>query len=961
VNPRQFFRRGVIVLCLASTISALYAESQPASPPPQAPPANTSMDPPRIVPLVDDLPRITRSERYSAQRKPRIAVLDFEDTNKDAIDTLYRDAVEAMLVTFLKRKSQFVVVERQKIGDVQKEWKLARTGQTSQAPGATETFEALDAILVGSVTLLDAPSSVEKVGEKSSSSSGQNVQRIEVDVKALARADGRIIAAAQSSGPIPCLRSIVERLGVALEQEFLRPYYGTLRVQLSAPENVRVLLTPILLDQAVDEEKPPVERGETVIRGKKNDEIEPWATNPTTYTIENLLAGWYMLRLERPGYHALSLASGNEDLVARKVGDQVYIEYQPPAPLTEGARTNLAPVRLQQAPASVQRFVVYVAPRTTRLLDGDRRRLDFSKSKKVGSLTPLAWRGILDHDFTHTPKRVFLIGKETLEINNKKELEEFAEDTTCDLFKEKPPERKNYGRTVIAQGQQFDVETFLGGDLIIEDYKGEPLPVGTYQIAFWEPDYELYQSTVVVNTGDDRRPFEAVLTRKSGSVQLATAGPRRPHDVFLAGESTGTKVEVPLDFGSLKEYGLPVDRYTASTNIPGLRGWRSAVDLGTSPVPPFYDEKRDEELTRLQREAKARQDEQEKQAANQVAPAKEKIDDQQKVVMPLTFPVGPGGPPPVLSIKTHLAVGGRTSALSSTAPLTSEAVHVDPEIAQYLDAALWIVRDKASKPRRRWWGGSKSTAGTPPDQASTSAPAMDATPARSLLLQRLRDLDLVILDDDDMASAKDSPDIARAIRQYVEAGGTLFAFVSEPGDYSDVVGAPLNVELKGRRSAKFQIAEGTVAEVVLRLAEKRVKVRSKRKLPSLQSGLDSSWRVMAFTTEGKEPRIIERGQREQGGYVAVWLDRPALFRTRLLGRPVIDIERSRAKVESHVVDWANALMARRYDTQPSQIAQTTQTVSNSEGRLKQLKQLLDQGLISKEEYETKRDEILRSL
>src|SRR5262245_9899088 len=64
-----------------------------------------------LRPAAVPLPAFSQSERYTAQRKPRVAVLDFDDTNKDALGQIYKDSVEAMLVTFLKRKSQFVVVE----------------------------------------------------------------------------------------------------------------------------------------------------------------------------------------------------------------------------------------------------------------------------------------------------------------------------------------------------------------------------------------------------------------------------------------------------------------------------------------------------------------------------------------------------------------------------------------------------------------------------------------------------------------------------------------------------------------------------------------------------------------------------------------------------------------------------------------------------------------------------------
>src|SRR4051794_36372431 len=76
-------------------------------------------------------PSFSVTGRYTAQRKPRITVYDFQDTNSEAQSKKYGSSVQAMLVTFLKRKSQFVVVERQKLGDVLAEWQRNQRGQTN--------------------------------------------------------------------------------------------------------------------------------------------------------------------------------------------------------------------------------------------------------------------------------------------------------------------------------------------------------------------------------------------------------------------------------------------------------------------------------------------------------------------------------------------------------------------------------------------------------------------------------------------------------------------------------------------------------------------------------------------------------------------------------------------------------------------------------------------------------------
>ena len=208
-------------------------------------------------------------EKYTAQRRPRVTVMGFRDTNASAEGSKYGPSVSAMLVTFLKRKSQFVVVERQDVQSVLTEWQRNQEGQTQQDLTSTEVelLERIDVIIQGSVTVLG--------------------NRIEIDGKLLSRKDGRIITAAERSGPIDCLRQIVERLGTALESGFLTPYYGQVQLTINDPENVRFLLTPILTPNALDEEKPPGELAATIIPDDEQDTVEWWIAGPTTRTIRN--------------------------------------------------------------------------------------------------------------------------------------------------------------------------------------------------------------------------------------------------------------------------------------------------------------------------------------------------------------------------------------------------------------------------------------------------------------------------------------------------------------------------------------------------------------------------------------------------------------------------------------------------------------------------------------------------
>ena len=70
-------------------------------------------------------------------------------------------------------------------------------------------------------------------------------------------------------------------------------------------------------------------------------------------------------------------------------------------------------------------------------------------------------------------------------------LDEFGDGQRCNLFEQQPLVLPNYGRTYIASEQKFDFDKFKGGELIIDDYRGEIVPVGQYQLALWEPNYQI--------------------------------------------------------------------------------------------------------------------------------------------------------------------------------------------------------------------------------------------------------------------------------------------------------------------------------------------------------------------------------------------------------------------------------------------------------------------------------------
>src|SRR5262249_20323951 len=209
-------------------------------------------------------------------------------------------------------------------------------------------------------------------------------------------------------------------------------------------------------------------------------------------------------------------------------------------------------------------------------------------------------------------------------------------------------------------------------------------------------------------------------------------------------------------------------------------------------------------------------------------------------------------------------------------------------------------------------GKSQPPAGEAPKAPEPPRIPHERDALRRLLAQHLEVIDLLVLDPRDMAQLRRSREVSAIIDRYVQAGGALFAFVTETGEYRDVVGAPLNVVSKGRKTKLFGVSAGDVRNAVPTF-EKKVKVKSKRVLPEIKNeASESSWRVIAFTQGRKDPRLVERGKKTEGGYIALWLDDPSSYYGPL-GGTVTEVEETRGKIEDRVLDWARSLMKRRYD------------------------------------------------
>lgn len=873
-------------------------------------------------------PSFEVTDNYTAQRRPRAAVFVFDNANKGARDTLYGSSVEAMLVTFLKRKSQFVVLERKDLDlkTLFNEKARLQRGQINLNLDDEEgqaLLEKTDVFVLGSVTVLDyappvtqKPDNVgkdgeDKRGDEKIAGEGEDIDeegedfdqsesdkdrakkldsvpgpRIEVDLKLISHFDGRIIAAAQRSGPVACLRSIVERLGIALEQEFLRPHYGKLTVNLAEPEHIRVFLTPILPKDALDEEKPPVEYSSTVTIGSGYDTVETWTTDPTTYTIRNVLSGWYSMRIERPGYD--SIGSENSRWEVRKQQDK------------EVVYDRVADVPIDKADPRDSRFVVRVDPLTTEVVDGD--ALGFKFQKQGGSLAPLVKRQYLDTNYSQSPRRVILMGGKRIEINQLQRPAEYADDERCDLFEERKPLLANYGRTYITAGQPFEFSSFKGGELIIEDYRGEVIPVGVYDMVLWEPSYQTEKAKVRVRVGDDKKEVKTNLTRETGSLSLLATGPRPTNQVFLKGEETQQQFDYRLDFENPKEIqSLPADKYLTTTNVTGLDGWQGIAEIASSNViPPVFD----------------------------IKSPKHKLGLLEAPLSRAAIATGQGS-----GIKTHFNIAGRLDTLSEIPDPLAADLFIDKAFPSILNLLLYgaiqrpeegRVDDTTPKPHS---ANDQSAGGSPSQEPPADPEGQRALKERTALTyaQLLRDpsflrkllaghlalIDLVVLDPEDMARLRRSPEVAAIFAQYLASGGALFAYVSEVGNYRQVIGAPLAIEKLSKRTRRLDLAPGEVEDLIPKLSRKEVKVKAKRQLPEV-ADLSTPWRTLAYTRKGRRPRIVERGGQVEGGYVALWLDNPQAFRGRWGGtRP--KVEEARGRVEEHVIQQARALMRLRFD------------------------------------------------
>lgn len=878
-----------------------------------------------LVPAADAA--ATGEPTYTAQRKPRVTVMEFEDTNAVADSERFGPSVSAMLVTYLKRQSQLVVVERQELKQILDEWERNQKGLTklNLSTAETQLLETIDVILQGHVTVLH----------------GRDGQQIEIDAKLLSRNDGRIITAAQRSGPVACLRPVVNRLGVALEQEYLRPYYGKLRVTFNDPENTHFHLTPVLRSDALDEEKPPVELGTTVFQGEERDRRERWITNPTTYTIANILSGWYVLRLERPGYRDAKVDDSRFQILGK--GERARVFYR-----TDNGRWIRVDSR--EMDPEIRKLLVRVDPLTTSSIDAT--ALGFRLPKKQGSLM----LAVLDERSQPLPEGRVMLRSIDLEINpgrpdpsalvaspsapsdsddegeeahkaeprptalqelgvTQEELDDLLrvvkalhnggetqrsergsddseEADLCELLTDEPATGRHHGNRILHVGSPFQVDGFDGGSLAFEDYRGEVVPVGTYEVVIWSPHYKPLQTFVNVADGNPGgEPQFVRLERKSRNVRLEG---ETDSEIRFDGASTGYQVGVRLDSSDgFRKVSLPVDHYRLDAQMTSFPDWHAEIDLlPAQELPPSLD------------------------SFLETPPGdsswlREEVQEE------------------ALPIKDRVWVGGRVDSF-----LEVPRIYYDRRIGEILDQIL--VVSNARRQITRLQGGENDL---------------------EELERRLRNIDLLILDENDLSRLRMLPEAAALIRRFVESDHALMAFITSPGDYQEIVGVPLDIPRRSQRSRKVTIRPGQVSGFRL---DQTIRLGARRRVPKLKEHkhLGPPWRVLGYAKKGKRPCLLEWASPERGGYVMAWLD-SAFARAgitlqdesgggwgRWLGMAFLGIDGSqsespekkkkaleraerrkqetddrllllKAQVKNHALDWAEYLMYRRLDGDPA--------------------------------------------
>lgn len=830
-----------------------------------------------------------RRKNFTAQQKPRVAVMKFENTNAEATTQGFGASVSAMLTTFLKRQSQLVVVERQNLEAVLGEWKKRQTGMAAgteivdplappapvASPVQLEMLERVEAILDGRVTVLG---DCRNDRGQNAPPATQDQCIVEIDARLVSPENAHIIAAGHQSGPRSDLRATVERLGIELEQGLLRPYYGSLSVSVEEPTNARIFLTPILSVNASDDERPAVQLDRTATPQARQVQFEKWVTVPNVAHISSLLAGWYSVRIERPGFESIGVENGR--LVVQDAA------YQSPRVV----QINGTPLTPDQ-----ENFIVQILPSETRKWPSRPVRLE----KKGGSIAIRVRREYLDREYKNPSElpalKTYLRSENRgqtalLDLNERADLDIAPDVNGSRAAAPTAASEQMESRLDDIKGCTYEVarpvfESFTGGKLVIEDYhRAQPaarkVPTGSYRVTAALPNY-VVRSTSLFEVADkvDDRIVQVDLKRLTGSVTVLRADePRAGSNIVLEGRETKYKRTIPLDFkGTRTVTDLPVDTYDVTTDLPGFNQWSGWFVLANPPTG-----------SKLGNEN-----------------GKAEPNSATCVVIESRIPAADTG----FELKTQPWLAGSVQAMN-----------------RFRDSRLSIRNDFTAILLAYLDEEEKKGAGGRANDASSllvGRPAVETPSEQRLDYMRwyLGQIDLLYLTDTDMSRLQRLPQASKLVRDYIDGGGAVYAFVSAPGNYTAIFGADIPLESKTQVRKETELRPGDVAQVQMDL---KLESPFPRELREVRAAKDAplGWRVVAYRKKGrKEPAILERGDLDKGGYVLVWIDS--------LGEiPQHDLTiRALTAVESRALMWAQFLMYRRVGPNSQQRADAQANMS----------------------------------
>jgi len=146
-----------------------------------------------------------------SKRTPTIAILPFGESNAESQEKGFGKVVASMLGTHLRNETNFVVLERSRLGQVIDEQKYMQSGLTQQDREKLRQLFAVEVLLTGEASALGS--------------------QIQVDTRLISVATGEVLVAEYAQVPSQNdLRGAVSRLAKTIENKYLRQWMGDLQV-----------------------------------------------------------------------------------------------------------------------------------------------------------------------------------------------------------------------------------------------------------------------------------------------------------------------------------------------------------------------------------------------------------------------------------------------------------------------------------------------------------------------------------------------------------------------------------------------------------------------------------------------------------------------------------------------------------------------------------------------------------